>query len=306
MRIRIALLFVLITSLPALTMAATPAETFQVGTLHVTRYGNHGRPLILIPGLASGAWAWKDTIKHFQKNHVIYTVTLAGFDGLPPPKDHTHLIQQAAVSLLELIQSQHIKHPVLIGHSLGGTLSLEFATKHSALLGGVIAVDGLPVFPGTQNMNTEQRTAAAAKFTAQMAHMPPEQYKAQQLGYMQHVGVIDPAMAAKYAVLTAKSDPAAVAEYAGEDFALDLRPSLKKIGVPVMEISPYNPPDFDKHSRLPISEAQKTGYYQMLLAGTPHVRVVSISPARHFVMLDQPAKFRAVVAGFIGNMDKGK
>lgn len=69
---------------PALALAATPG-TFTVGSLYVSRYGNHGRPLILIPGAGSGAWVWKDTIDHLQPDHVIYAVTLAGFDGTPPP-----------------------------------------------------------------------------------------------------------------------------------------------------------------------------------------------------------------------------
>jgi pimeloyl-ACP methyl ester carboxylesterase len=41
-----------------------------------------------------------------------------------------------------------------------------------------------------------------------------------------------------------------------------------------------------------VSEAQKTAYYQSLLANAPNAKVVSISPARHFVMLDQPVKLQ--------------
>lgn len=48
-----------------------------------------------------------------------------------------------------------------------------------------------------------------------------------------------------------------------------------------------------------LSEAQKTVYYQSLLANAPNAKVVSISPSRHFVMLDQPAKFQQVLADFL-------
>ena len=38
------------------------ADSFHVGNLSVRRSGDHGRALILIPGLGSGAWVWKDTV----------------------------------------------------------------------------------------------------------------------------------------------------------------------------------------------------------------------------------------------------
>lgn len=42
-----------------------------------------------------------------------------------------------------------------------------------------------------------------------------------------------------------------------------------------------------------------TAGYRALLDGTPQVEVVSISPARHFVMLDQPEQFQRAVRDFL-------
>jgi hypothetical protein len=44
-----------------------------------------------------------------------------------------------------------------------------------------------------------------------------------------------------------------------------------------------------------VDEAGKTNYYRMLLTGIEKLDVVSISPARHFVMFDQPEKFAATL-----------
>ncbi len=288
---------------PATVPAANMASSFVVGTLHVQHYGDHGQPVILIPGLASGAWVWQDTINHLRKNHVVYALTLAGFDGVPAPAKMTGLMDQADASLLQLIRDQHISKPVLIGHSLGGTLAIRFATEHADSLGGVIAVDGLPVFPGMQDMTSAQREAMAQRMQAQMADATPAQFKEQQLAYMQQIGVIDPDMARKYAALTARSDPAATAEYAAEDLAADYRPGLKNIHVPLLEISPYNAPDFEEAAasgRMPMqSEAQITDYYRQLLSGAPQLTVQSISPSRHFVMFDQPQRFEHAVDTFL-------
>jgi hypothetical protein len=83
-----------------------------------------------------------------------------------------------------------------------------------------------------------------------------------------------------------------VAEFAAQLLLLDLRPKLKSISVAVTEISPFYAPDF---AAMGVDEAGKTSYYRMLLAGIEQLDVVSISPARHFVMFDQPQKFSAAL-----------
>jgi pimeloyl-ACP methyl ester carboxylesterase len=282
-------------TVPALGMTAANG---QVGTLKFERHGDHGRPVILIPGLEGGPWVWKDTIAQLEKDRVVYAVTLAGFDGMHAPARKSGLIDQADAALLDLIKQQHIDKPVLVGHSLGGTPALRFAGEHPALISGVVAVDGLPIFPGMDRVGAEQRRAIAEGARTQMAAMTPAQFQAAALGYLQHIGVIDPQLAAKYAPMNARSDIAATAEYTAEDMAADYRPLLKHANVPILEISPYYAPDFAKPP-LQLSEAQKAAYYQGLLANAPQAKVVSIAPARHFVMLDQPVKFQQALDGFL-------
>lgn len=289
------------TAIPANPALASADDAFSVGTLQVQRHGDSGQPVILIPGLASGAWVWDSTVAHLRDSHVVYTVTLAGFDGLAAPQGDESYFGRAAESLVELINSRDIEQPVLIGHSLGGTLALDVASRHADKLAGVVAVDGLPVFPGFERMDATQREATAQQVGAQMAQADAEQFQAMQLGYMQTIGVIDPGLASKYATLSARSDPAATGRYAAEDLALDLRDQLPDATVPILEISPYNEPDFSA-APMKMSETQKIDYYRQLLIGAPQVEVVSISPSRHFVMLDQPRKFLQTVDDFLATL----
>ncbi|MGY3041236.1 pimeloyl-ACP methyl ester carboxylesterase [Rhodanobacter sp. TND4EL1] len=279
----------------ALACSASPEVT---GTLKVECHGERGRAVILIPGLQGGPWVWQQTIKQLQKNHVVYALTLAGFDGMAPPADGGNLFDRADASLKQLIEQQKIDKPVLVGHSLGGTLALRFAGEHPELISGVVAVDGLPIFPGMERVSAEQRQAMASQMQQQMAVATPEQFQAQSLGYMQKIGVIDPGMAARYAPMNARSDVKASAQYMAEDLAFDGRPGLKQANVPILEISPYNAPDFSTPPMV-MTETQKTAYYQSLLANAPNAKVVSISPSRHFVMLDQPEKFQQALDGFL-------
>lgn len=282
--------------------AAAMATDGVTGTLTWQRHGDHGRPVILIPGLQGGPWVWQDTIEHLAKDHVVYAVTLAGFDGVPAPQQPTGLMDQADAALAGLIAQQQMAGPVLVGHSLGGTLALRFAGEHARLIAGVVAVDGLPIFPGMERLDATQRRAMAQRMRAQMAGMDQAQFAAAALGYMQRVGVIDPQLAAKTAPLNARSDIAASAGYAAEDLAADYRPQLRRAGVPILEIMPYNAPDMAAMPQ-PFTAAQKLAYYQSLVADAPDAKVVMIAPARHFVMLDQPEKFRAALDDFLRNLE---
>jgi len=219
----------------------TSVERFEVGSLQVERHGERGSPVILIPGLASGAWVWEDTVRGLQDSQVIYVVTLAGFDGRPAQAGKG--MQGAIDALQQLIATQQLERPVLIGHSLGGVLALALAERQPGLVGGVISIDGLPVFPGTESMTPEQRSAMAEGTKARMANVDAKAFAAQQVQYMQMIGVIDAGTGARLAQLTAKSNPGATADFMAETLAFDLRTRLPKISAPVLLLSPYNPAD---------------------------------------------------------------
>jgi len=280
--------------------AARPKASYEVGTLHVQVYGDHGRPVILIPGLAGGAWVWKDTIDELRKDHQVYAVTLAGFDGTPAPAGDESYFDRADASLAQLIESKKLQKPVIVGHSLGGTLALRFAGEHSDLIAGAVAVDGLPVFPGLDAMPAEQRQATAANML-KMGSASDEEFKAQLLGYMQKVGVIDPALATHYATFNARSYKQAVARYMAEDASGDWRPQLAKATVPVLEIVPYNAPDA-QIGPMKTTQEQKVAYYKGLLGAAPKANVVAIAPSRHYVMLDQPIQFKKTLADFLHSL----
>ncbi len=274
---------------PVISLTAMAKEaTYEVGALAVEQQGDKGPPLIFIPGLASGSWTWKTDAARLSKTHAVYLVTLPGFDGRKAVPGTT--LESLAQDLRKLIDDKRLQRPVLIGHSMGGTLALSFATDHSDRIAGVVAVDGLPVFPGTESMT--DRSPLAQRARAQLENQTPEQFAEYQRAYMKRVGTIDEATATRIAELSSHSDPRAVADFAAQLLLLDLRPKLKSITVPVVEISPFLESDF---AAMGVNEDGKTNYYRMLLGGIAKLEVVSISPARHFVMFDQPEKFSATL-----------
>ncbi len=283
-------------ALSLLAPAFSAPAKFEVGALQVEQVSSKGPALILIPGLASGPWVWADTVTRLRGQYSIYLLTLPGFDGRKPMPGTT--LDSLSMDLVTLIETRKIGKPVLVGHSLGGTLSLAFAAAHSGLIAGVVAVDGLPVFPGTEGM-TGDRSALGNGIRAQFAGQTPEQFALGQQAYMKQIGSVDEAIAMKLAGFSSRSDIGATADFAAQVMTADLRPRLAAIKVPVVEISPFHAPDF---AAMGVDEARKTGYYRMLLAGIEKLDVVSIAGARHFVMFDQPEKFAAALDGALATM----
>ncbi|NML60734.1 alpha/beta hydrolase [Massilia sp. RP-1-19] len=270
------------------------SERFEVGALAVERHGRRGTPMILIPGLASGSWVWQDAIRTFRDDHVLYVVTLPGFDGRAPIAGN--MLDEVQKSLHQLIDSRKLARPVLVGHSLGGTLAIAIAAQHPNLAGGVVSIDGLPVFPGTEDMPPEQRPQLASGIMRRMAGLTPAAFAGQQQQYMRSIGVVDMARADELAKLTARSDPAATVQYMAAVMAQDLRPGLPQITAPVLVLAPFLELDATDPSA---GMASKVGYYTELMSGTPKLSVVGIPGARHFAMIDQPQRVTDAIRAFL-------
>lgn len=276
-----------------------PAERFEVGATLVERHGRAGAPVVLIPGLASGAWAWQDAARQLMGEHAVYVLTLPGFDGRPAIAGKG--IAAAQESLLQLVTSRKLKKPVLIGHSLGGTLALGFAAEHPALVGGVVSLDGLPLLPGTEEWDELRRVRSVESVSQRRVAATAEQFAAQQQFYMRGTGVVDMARADELARLSAKSDPAAVTGYMAEALSIDLRPKLKAITAPVLVLMPYFDVDAEQQQ---LTEAAKIAYYATLMEGTPNLKVLPVRQARHFAMFDQPQAVNEAIKGFIQSLPK--
>ena len=274
---------------------------FDESGVKVTKRGDQGVPLVFIPGLSSGAWAWDVMADRYARSHVVYVLSLPGFDGMPPAGPEP--LASAEAAIVALVDHQHLDRPVLIGHSFGGTIAIHLAETHPDLFRGVVSVDGLPVFPRSETLRPDQRADYAAKVRASIP-VDPAAYAASQESYMNTAGgVLDPILGKQLAARSGRSDPRSVADYLVDDLTADFRADLGRITVPVLVFSPYNAVDFTYQGQT-LAEADKTAYYESLMKGTRKLTVVSISPARHFAMFDQPDRLAGQIDAFLASLPK--
>lgn len=108
--------------------------------LHVTEQGE-GRPLLLIHGLGAQLRSFgQPMVDELAKDHRVIRVDRPGSGYSPPlPTGSQRLIDQAD-AIAALIDELALERPILVGHSLGGALSLTIAHRHPEKVGGLALI----------------------------------------------------------------------------------------------------------------------------------------------------------------------
>ena len=95
-----------------------------------------GYPLILVHGFCEDMSIWDHLIPYFEKSYRVITVDLPG-SGRTPLQQQIETIDDMAEFVNQLLIHENIDDCVMIGHSMGGYVSLGFAEHHGGLLSGL-------------------------------------------------------------------------------------------------------------------------------------------------------------------------
>jgi pimeloyl-ACP methyl ester carboxylesterase len=241
----------------------------------------HGQPMILIPGLSSSGQVWQSTVARYKANYECHVLTLAGFAGEPPTL--APFLENVRLGLANYIREKKLRKPVVVGHSLGGILTLWLASKEPELVGPIIIVDALPYAPTAMQPNAtpESLKSQAEAMRKALLAQSPEPRQQMQLTTLQTM-ITDSsnvALAAKWGDL---SDPATIAQAMYEMFVIDLRPDLARIKAPTLVIGTWI--GLRQYATREQVEKSFREQYATLFG---HKFVMS-EKAKHFVMLDDP------------------
>lgn len=106
--------------------------------------GKGGPPLVFIHGWCCDHTFFAPQFEHFASNHRVVALDLRGCGRSDRP-DHGYDMHTFADDVAAICQQLSLEKPVLIGHSMGGGISVELAARHPSLSGAVIAVDPGPL-----------------------------------------------------------------------------------------------------------------------------------------------------------------
>lgn len=96
--------------------------------LNVVRSGRVGAPpVVLVHGLGTGAATWSRCADVLSIDHDVLAVDLLGHGGSPAPDEPAEYTRDIALRDLDEVLAVLDRRAVLVGHSLGGYLSLAHA-----------------------------------------------------------------------------------------------------------------------------------------------------------------------------------
>jgi pimeloyl-ACP methyl ester carboxylesterase len=126
-------------------MKSTLVDDFTLPAgVNFIRQGD-GPPVILVHGIAASLHDWDDLIPDLTRSgYASYALDLLGHGDSPKPESPAYHVDWLYEHFSHWMRSLHLTEPaVLIGHSLGGYIALEYARRVSAWTRGLILVNPL-------------------------------------------------------------------------------------------------------------------------------------------------------------------
>lgn len=147
-----------------------PKIDLKDAEIHYETKGD-GKPLVLVPGFASGAWSWAWQADELAEVFRIVTFDPRGIGGSTKRDGALVSIQSIADDISELMESLNIESAHVLGISFGGFVAQEFALKYPAKVKKLVlastsfggpnhvapSMQVLAAFASTEGLNSEAR-----------------------------------------------------------------------------------------------------------------------------------------------------
>jgi len=131
--------------------AATGASHFVEANgikLHYLDYGTAGRrPMLCLHGGAAHAHWFDFVAPGFTPDHHVYSMDLRGHGDSAWADPHTYVWKHYAADVNALVEKLDLRDFVLIGHSMGGMVSLAYAATYPGRMGRLVIVDTIMLMP---------------------------------------------------------------------------------------------------------------------------------------------------------------
>jgi len=254
--------------------------TTDQGIVHYEVYGR-GKPVILLHGWL-GSWGlWQETMGFLGRYYRTYALDFWGF-GESGKKRETYAVQDFVSLVNQFMEQLGIMHAPLVGHSMGGTVSLSVAIRYPERVSKVVVV-GSPIVGSSLAVPLKLagyrpiafmlfNMMGAFRFTMKMA--APIICRDKRFADM---------MDRDLSRTTVESFLLSIASLR----RTDLRPMLDQIKIPAMGI--YGDRDVIVHPK----------QWQPMQKGITHAHIERFPMAGHFPMLEEPQSFSEKLKAFL-------
>lgn len=262
----------------------------EQGIVHYEAYGR-GRPVILLHGWLNSWALWRNTIELLGKEFRLYALDFFGF-GDSGAQAEEFSVNNFSLMVDSFMDRMGIVKAPLVGHSMGGTVSLSVAIRHPEKVVKVIVV-GSPI-QGT-SLSPLLKLAGYRGWVG-LGQTTPVLYNTFQRGLQPLLRAYSYLLAkdgkALGNMLTADASKLSAApffESIGTLRETDLRPRLQVLPMPILGI--YGKKDL----------IVDPGQGKVLKESAPRSRVEMFDGSGHFPMMDESERFHSTVRDFLYN-----
>lgn len=132
--------------------------TYQSARIHFTSQGA-GRPLVLLHGFLESSSIWKPFVKKWADTRQVICIDLPGH-GQSEVMEEVHTMELFAEVVHQIVMELGISKVDLLGHSMGGYVSLAYLEQHPKKVGKLILVNSSPAADSEERKKTRVRAAA--------------------------------------------------------------------------------------------------------------------------------------------------
>lgn len=255
------------------------------GTLHVVERGT-GRPLVLLHGITLSSLTWHYQLQDLASDFRVLAVDHRGH-GSSKAGDGGWELERLALDVRELLEHLELRDAVVVGHSMGGMVTLRFALDHPGVLhdrvAGVVlmSTSGTPVHRlAAWRALTDVVTPSLKRGLALGERLPGGLFPASDLSYLVfRVGMgkaASPDHVELNRVMTASTPVSVWSELMSGVVGFDVRDRFHEIDVPALVLVGT------RDVLTPPAAARA------LVAGLPGARpLVAFPGAGHMLMLER-------------------
>ncbi|RVU24617.1 alpha/beta fold hydrolase [Sandaracinomonas limnophila] len=112
--------------------------------LYFRKLGEQGTPIIILHGIFGSSDNWVNIGKVLAETHQVFLLDQRNHGQSPWSDEFDYMVM--AADLKEFIEDHQLQNPILIGHSMGGKVVMQFELNYPALAQKVIIVDIAPKY----------------------------------------------------------------------------------------------------------------------------------------------------------------
>ena len=249
------------------------------GRLRVDDGGAGGPlPVLFVHGNGGNHNQWRYQLEHVRMTRRAVAFDLRGMGESGPARNGDYSIDAMTDDVQAVADALHLRRFVIVGHSYGGAVVAAYAAKHPERVAGVLFADA--------GGNVKISDDAAAKF---LAALRANKDKVVEQWFAPILANAKPSV--KSEVL------ASVHNTAVEPFASALN-DMRSFDA-VRAVDAYHGP------RLAVAAVPTEGP-SSLHVQVPSLRVVKMERVSHWLMLDEPDEFNAILDDFLRGIDRSE